>query len=444
MSTINTNTIDANYPIPGQNNSSQGFRDNFASIKQNLDIAGNEITDLQNKAVLKSALANSTINNDMANTLISNAAIQSFRHTMYNLGNALSGTVLINASLADVHYGNIAANTTLNFGSWAPVNTLQTIEVQLGFANANAVVSLPANVQSNTNNYGITLLENYANVANVATFTAPANCTQVNFLLSTTDCGATVYVEPVNRPYQSTQIQQRSPTPVGLKGDVLGTVAVDANYLYVCTGNYTATTSTLTALSTTNSITLSGVDIANTAGGFTCTASSMPLAIGQSVTISGTLSGTGSITGYADPTTYYVIATNGSTTFQLSATLGGGAITTTAGTTVGLSFAAGVNYITFQTGTIGSVTANMPVFFDSMLVANADVTTFGNITAGLYYYVKSVDSGNNVITISDTRTAGVAGNTFALTTQASGPTTSMDATFYNGSNIWKRVSLSAW
>jgi hypothetical protein len=70
MSTINTNTIDANYPIPGQNNSSQGFRDNFASIKQNLDIASNELTDLQNKVVLKSALANSTLNNDMANTLI--------------------------------------------------------------------------------------------------------------------------------------------------------------------------------------------------------------------------------------------------------------------------------------------------------------------------------------------------------------------------------------
>lgn len=356
MSTINTNTIDANYPIPGQNNSSQGFRDNFASIKQNLDIASNELTDLQNKVVLKSALANSTLNNDMANTLISNAAIQSFRHTMYNLGNALSGTVVINASLADVHYGNIAANTTLNFGNWAPVDTLQTIEVQLGFANANAVVSLPANVQPNTNNFGITLLENYENIANVATFTVPANCTQVNFLLSTTDCGNTVYVEPVNRPYQSTQIQQRSPSPTGLQGDKLGTVAVDESYLYVCTDDYNATTNTYTALST------SALD----------------------------------------------------------------------------------DTITFQAGSLSSIVVNIPVVFDTMFISNTSVTSFGNINSGQFYYVSYVDSANNKMAISETRTGGVAGANLTLTTQTGSSNTSMDATFYTGANIWKRVSLSAW
>jgi hypothetical protein len=356
MSTINTNTIDANYPIPGQNNSSQGFRDNFASIKQNLDIASNELTDLQNKVVLKSALANSTLNNDMANTLISNAAILSFRHTMFNLGNALSGTVVVNASVADVHYGNVAANTTLNFGNWAPVDTLQTIEVQLGFANANAVVSLPANVQANTNNFGITLFENYQNIANVATFTAPANCTQVNFLLSTTDCGATVYVEPVNRPYQSTQVQQRSPSPTGFKGDTLGTVAVDANYLYVCTGNYNATTNTYTALST------SALD----------------------------------------------------------------------------------NTITFNAGDLNTVVVNIPVVFDTMIIGNSSVNSFGNINSGQFYYVKTVDSANNKMSISATRTGGTAGANLTLTTQAGGAFTSMDATFYTGSNIWQRISLTSW
>ena len=56
MSTINTNALDVNYPIPGVNNNSQGFRDNFASIKTNLNTAATEITDLQNKVVVKSAL----------------------------------------------------------------------------------------------------------------------------------------------------------------------------------------------------------------------------------------------------------------------------------------------------------------------------------------------------------------------------------------------------
>ena len=53
MSTINTNALDVNYPIPGVNNNSQGFRDNFASIKTNLNTAATEITDLQNKVVVK-------------------------------------------------------------------------------------------------------------------------------------------------------------------------------------------------------------------------------------------------------------------------------------------------------------------------------------------------------------------------------------------------------
>ena len=82
---------------------------------------------------------------------------------------------------------------------------------------------------------------------------------------------------------------------------------------------------------------LTGVAISGTAGQFTCTAAA--LSVGQTVVVSGTLSGSGTITGYTSPKTYYVVATNGSTTFTLSATAGGVGLTTTAGTTTGLTFA---------------------------------------------------------------------------------------------------------
>jgi hypothetical protein len=81
---------------------------------------------------------------------------------------------------------------------------------------------------------------------------------------------------------------------------------------------------------------LSGVTITGTAGQFSSTAATF--ATGDTVTISGTLGGTGTITGYTSPKTYYVIATNGTTTFTLSETLGGTAITTTAGTPTGLTY----------------------------------------------------------------------------------------------------------
>lgn len=47
-SNINPNNIDREFPVAGQDNDSQGFRDNFTSIKNNFSFASAEISDLQN------------------------------------------------------------------------------------------------------------------------------------------------------------------------------------------------------------------------------------------------------------------------------------------------------------------------------------------------------------------------------------------------------------
>jgi len=88
-----------------------------------------------------------------------------------------------------------------------------------------------------------------------------------------------------------------------------------------------------------NSSTISNVLITGIAGQFSC--SSTILFVGMQITVSGTGSGTGSITGYSNPTTYKISATNGYSTFTLQ-TLGSVAITTTAGTTTGLTFTVGI------------------------------------------------------------------------------------------------------
>ena len=225
MSNINTNPINVNYPVPGVNNNSQGFRDNFASIVTNLDIASTEITDLQNNVVVKNALKNTTVNNDMANTLISNASTRSFRATTYNLGNALSGTVLVNVTLGDVQYGTVAANTVFNFGSWAPTGTQSNVTLQLAISNANAVISFSGNVITG-NNYGASTLENYSMTGNLVSVTAPNGVAQLNYLISSLDCGNSLSISPINRPRQSTQVQTRLISPVGFNGDVPGDIAV--------------------------------------------------------------------------------------------------------------------------------------------------------------------------------------------------------------------------
>jgi hypothetical protein len=88
------------------------------------------------------------------------------------------------------------------------------------------------------------------------------------------------------------------------------------------------------ATASTPAAALAAVAVTGTAGQFSCTATTN-IAVGQTVVVAGTLTGTA--TGIAAGT-YYVIATNTTSTFTLSATLGGTAITTTAGSTTGLTF----------------------------------------------------------------------------------------------------------
>lgn len=61
------------------------------------------------------------------------------------------------------------------------------------------------------------------------------------------------------------------------------------------------------------------------------------------------------------------------------------------------------------TNDTSNLTLNMPVVFSG--------TTFGNIVAGTTYYVKTIVSGTT-FTVSDTRTNGVAGTVFTLTTDS--------------------------
>ena len=138
---------------------------------------------------------------------------------------------------------------------------------------------------------------------------------------------------------------------------------------------YTANTGVNTYNLTTSptlSSTLLGLVITGTAGQFSCTASSAPLVVGQSLTISGTYGGTGSISGYADPTTYYIVATNGSTTFTLSTTAGGSGVTTTAGTPTGLTYTLSTIINTSSAGS-GTQTISIRAIPVSALAGASDV-----------------------------------------------------------------------
>ena len=91
--------------------------------------------------------------------------------------------------------------------------------------------------------------------------------------------------------------------------------------------------------STAAATVLAGVAITGTGGQISFT-SQTGLVSGQYLTISGTYGGTGSITGYSNPTTYILTAVT-ATTATLTTTAGA-AVVTTAGTPTGLTYTLGV------------------------------------------------------------------------------------------------------
>jgi len=421
MSTINTNGINVNYPVPGVNNNSQGFRDNFASIRVNLNTAATEITDLQNKVVVKSALANSTVNNDMANTLISNALTRSFRASTYNLGNAISGIVSVNASLGDVQYGTIAGNTTIQFTGWGPTGTQSNVQLQLAVSNSLAVISFPAEVTN-----GVTTLENYANVANTNTVSIPYGVSQLDYRFSTLDCGNSITVEPYNIPRITSQIQTRNVTPTGAQGDVVGDIAISTG---------------VDQLTITSSNASDYFNTANTTQLYT----DMPIVF----------TGVSMEANISVGTTYYVRNVSANTYFTVSTALGGANVNL-AGNASPTSpmYANPVSYLYLCTDTYNStayaksatatnVSGNITLNNTNSLANNSPIvftgTTFGGITANTVYYIKEVGTGGN-ITISQSRTNGVADTQITLSSSSG----NCVATAYIGSDIWKRIALTSW
>lgn len=169
-----------------------------------------------------------------------------------------------------------------------------------------------------------------------------------------------------------------------------------------------------------NTPTISGVVIAGTGGQFTCTATTIE--VGNLISISGTFGGTGSITGYSNPTTYKVSAITGSgssvTGFTLTTPIDV-PIVTTAGTPTGvtysniskqsvtsLSLIGAVREVNLTTGGSGYTTAPT-VTFSGGGGSSAVATAKMNAITGSVLYVTVTNPGDNY-TSDPTVTFGTA------------------------------------
>lgn len=190
-SQINFNIIDGTYPVAGQDNSSQGFRDNFTNIKNNFESAYDEITDLQNKVLLSRPLSNGIFNNDLQGNIITNAQLQGMRETYFNIGNTVSGSIKVDFNVGTFQTMTLSGSTSISeFSSFSSTNgSFAKIGLQITTANSSYTVTMPSTV---TRAYDIA---GYNTSTRVLTFDGPGTYT---YEIGTVDGGTSFYLLDVS------------------------------------------------------------------------------------------------------------------------------------------------------------------------------------------------------------------------------------------------------
>ena len=192
MSNINPNNINGAYPVAGVDNDSQGFRDNFTNIKNNLVFAQAELNDLQSKAIVKSALTGTTLNNNMAGSLFTSAQIQDFRETEFDNG-VISTTVTLDHSKAHYHKVQTNGTITLGFTNFPAAGTVGRIRLKLIVTNSSHRLILPSAVS-----IGTQYLQDY-NANNNSIGYSQSGTGTFWYEFVSDDAGATITIFPLSR-----------------------------------------------------------------------------------------------------------------------------------------------------------------------------------------------------------------------------------------------------
>ena len=188
-SQINPNNIDGQYPVAGQPNNTQGFRDNFTNIKTNFQTAATEITDLENKGVFKAALTGTTLDNNMADNLIYAVKLQDVSYT-YVQQTATAGAIPIDYSAGQYQYISTTGSISLSFSNWPVSGSAGIVQIAVNVTSTAHTLTLPAAVT-----LGTTGIQGYS--GGVITF---AETGTYQFSFSSVDYGSTITIYDLNRP----------------------------------------------------------------------------------------------------------------------------------------------------------------------------------------------------------------------------------------------------
>jgi hypothetical protein len=182
-----SNNINSLYPTPGVDNDTQGFRDNFANIKNALTTAAGEIGYLQNST----AKLNTGTNDFNYKASIYRGVLVGSGDTSYNNSTALtSATVNTINFLQGSHQKHQIDGTgvTLNVSNWPTENIKGSVIVEL--TNGNLTTSSTVTF---TNAGGV--LRKDTSISTLPVTLTTSTTTFKVFELWSSDKGATVYLK---------------------------------------------------------------------------------------------------------------------------------------------------------------------------------------------------------------------------------------------------------
>jgi hypothetical protein len=215
-SQINFAAISTTYPVAGQDNDSQGFRDNFTAIQNGLATAKTEITTMQSNVLLAADLAASQpVDNNMLGSTLHNGLYYQFNGVFFN-GGTVSTSTNVSLNNGPVQKFTMGGNAVLTFTNWPTTNKYSVIRLVLlgGITTYTATLATSnAGVFKLDRTWGSTLLANDATsyifggtVSGGTTCGGTASAPTVKLLANskvqvieawTVDAGTTVYLKNI-------------------------------------------------------------------------------------------------------------------------------------------------------------------------------------------------------------------------------------------------------
>lgn len=236
-SQINPNLINGLYPVAGQDNPTQGFRDNFTATINNFTEAAAEINDLINKSVVTAPLTYGATDgyNDLNGMPLSGYVASDFSLEVAALGTITSsGTIDIDYTAGYVQTITLDGNPAVTILN--PIN-----RPTVGYAEFRLLITV-SNVNHSLN------LTNFTNVNAPNVKGYYPNGKMINFyvygertLIFGTQDGVNWDISELNT-VAIASVGPPAAGGIGNPGDRAGEIGVTPTNIYVCTADYNGNT----------------------------------------------------------------------------------------------------------------------------------------------------------------------------------------------------------